>query len=1110
MPEFSVPTALIGAALGSSVLATILAYLCREEHAHPALRWWSAAFALNAARYLLLHFAGDAPGDRLDVWTQIPFAGVDLLAVAVVSYLIAGSCVYFGRPVPMQALIGGGVAASLLLAAGALLGMPPMARTIPVYVFVGGALMALGAIFVHAARGSEVRGHGPAGLCLFAWGLLILVSPVRFEWPQIATLSTLLMPALMFGLAISLAVIAQQQQRQIAHAASARADVSDARFRDFAESTSDWLWEMGPDLRFTFMSDRVREVLGAEPDYLIGKRRDEVADMSIEPELWRTHLAQLDAREPFRDFTYKVLLPNGGARFIQVSGKPIFAPSGAFQGYRGVGREITAEHELKTRARRQAKLMQALIENLPIGVSFVDRELNAVAFNGRFLDLLDFPSERFKPGDPFEKFIRYNAERGEYGPGDVETLVRERLSLAVNPKPHCFERARPDGRTLEIRGAPLADGGFVTTYADISERKEAAAKLAASEARFRDFAESASDWLWEQDAELRFTFISHGGLEPFGLKLDDFIGKARTDINLGGLSPEEWQAHLGDLKSRRRFRDMRMTRTTPSGEKRWVTLSGWPIFEADGSFKGYRGTGRDITAAVAAEERANLAQRRFVAAVENLTDSIAIFDADDRLIVCNDAFRGILGSAAELCVPGVKYETLLRANATIGRFRDVDPERFIAERLALHRRGGGEYERRLFDGHWLLIREQRLPDDAMAIVATDITEVKRRQAELAAKTTQLQATLENMGEGICVYDADMRLIAWNDRMTELLDLPAGFLHPGMRFGELLRYHASKGELGEVDSDEEVARRIASVRSADERRFGLWRANGRYIEYRRSSMPDGGFVTLYSDGTERMRAELALREAKESAEVANRTKTEFLANMSHELRTPLNAIIGFSELINQQTFGPIGSARYIEYAQDIIDSGRHLLKVINDILDVSKMEAGKLDLDESSVNVEKMIRSSLRLVAERAREANVRLVVAVPSDLPMVRADERRLKQVLLNLLANSVKFTPSQGEVRISAEAHDGAGLAIVVRDTGIGIAPGDLPRVLKPFGQVDSNLSRRYDGTGLGLSLSKTLVELHGGTLSIDSTLGEGTTVRVALPQSRVIQQAMRASANA
>ena len=206
-----------------------------------------------------------------------------------------------------------------------------------------------------------------------------------------------------------------------------------------------------------------------------------------------------------------------------------------------------------------------------------------------------------------------------------------------------------------------------------------------------------------------------------------------------------------------------------------------------------------------------------------------------------------------------------------------------------------------------------------------------------------------------VYDRDMRLIAWNDRMVELLGLPAGFVRVGMSFEALLRYQAATGEIGADDADQMIRQVIGSLDTADGTRHGSWRPNGRYIELRCNPMPEGGFVTLYSDTTERVRAEIALRDAKESAELANRTKTEFLANMSHELRTPLNAIIGFSELIHRQTFGPLGSERYGEYAQDILDSGRHLLKLINDILDVSKMEAGKVELDESEVRIDQVIR-----------------------------------------------------------------------------------------------------------------------------------------------------------
>jgi signal transduction histidine kinase len=262
------------------------------------------------------------------------------------------------------------------------------------------------------------------------------------------------------------------------------------------------------------------------------------------------------------------------------------------------------------------------------------------------------------------------------------------------------------------------------------------------------------------------------------------------------------------------------------------------------------------------------------------------------------------------------------------------------------------------------------------------------------------------------------------------------------------------------------------------------------------------VALYSDTTERRRAEDALRDAKEQAEHANRTKSEFLANMSHELRTPLNAIIGFSEIIQKEMFGPIGSTRYKEYAVDIFHSGTHLLNLINDILDVSKAEAGKIELQETRILVKDLVDASLRLILPRAREAGVNLIEPPLDDLPPLRGDERRLKQVLINLLSNAVKFTPGGGRVALEAAVDAERGLVIKVIDTGIGMAREDIPKALEPFGQVDSKLSRKYEGTGLGLPLSKALVELHGGKLEIESEPGVGTTVTVVLPPERIVKQ--------
>lgn len=244
-------------------------------------------------------------------------------------------------------------------------------------------------------------------------------------------------------------------------------------------------------------------------------------------------------------------------------------------------------------------------------------------------------------------------------------------------------------------------------------------------------------------------------------------------------------------------------------------------------------------------------------------------------------------------------------------------------------------------------------------------------------------------------------------------------------------------------------------------------------------------------------------AKMGAEAANQAKSNFLANMSHELRTPLNAIIGFSEAIHGQTFGPVGSPKYIEYVGDINQAGHHLLNIINDILDLSKIEADKVELLEEAVNVSEVVGSCLLLVKERAAAGGVNLKRNVPDNLPPLFADDRMLKQILINLLSNAIKFTPAGGTVEISVWSRPGAGYVFQVADTGIGIALEDIPTALTPFKQIDSALNRKYEGTGLGLPLTKSLAEMHGGSLDLQSAVDGGTTVTVRFPAERIVAEA-------
>jgi signal transduction histidine kinase len=258
------------------------------------------------------------------------------------------------------------------------------------------------------------------------------------------------------------------------------------------------------------------------------------------------------------------------------------------------------------------------------------------------------------------------------------------------------------------------------------------------------------------------------------------------------------------------------------------------------------------------------------------------------------------------------------------------------------------------------------------------------------------------------------------------------------------------------------------------------------------------VNLAEERTKLLATNVALTESKERAETADRAKSEFLTNMSHELRTPLNAVLGFSEVMVSEAFGPLGNDRYRSYARDIHLSGTHLLEIINGILDLSKAASGKLELIEGWFDARDVANSVCRLIQPRLDEAKLSLAVnMLPGDL-IIYADERLVKQMLLNLLANACKFTPPNGRIEFSILV-DASGLQFAVTDTGIGIAAEDLERVVQPFVQVDSSLSRQHEGTGLGLALVKMMAELHGGSLHLESKVGHGTTAVIILPLSRL-----------
>jgi signal transduction histidine kinase len=375
--------------------------------------------------------------------------------------------------------------------------------------------------------------------------------------------------------------------------------------------------------------------------------------------------------------------------------------------------------------------------------------------------------------------------------------------------------------------------------------------------------------------------------------------------------------------------------------------------------------------------------------------------------------------------------------------------------------------------------------------------VRRGKLRLERQNALLQSTLENIGEGLSVFDSQGRLIAWNFRFCELLDLPTD-LTVGAMLRDILALQAVRGDFDQNEPEAEVARRLDLFYRAVPTTKERVTPTGRTLQIRRRAMPNGAVISIYSDVTEIKASQRKLVEARSQAEAASRAKGDFLANMSHELRTPLNAIIGFSEVISNELFGPIANEKYLEYIRDINTSSLHLLSIINDVLDMSKIEAGKVELSKEAVQIKNVVGDVMRMVLERARSCDIELMAELSGETVEIWADERSMKQILLNLLSNAIKFSKPGGKVyvRVIADRPDAAILEI--EDHGIGMSEAEQVRALQPFGQAKPATTRNYGGTGLGLPITKGLVEAHGGTLTIHSRAGYGTIARIVLPRER------------
>lgn len=646
----------------------------------------------------------------------------------------------------------------------------------------------------------------------------------------------------------------------------------------------------------------------------------------------------------------------------------------------------------------------------------------------------------------------------------------------------------------------------VHLHREIDERRRTEEALRISEERYALALQAAREGIWDWDLDTDRMYLSARAREIIGVS-DAWM--SMTEFNAGFQDPVELErmvkATKAYLKGETSMMEIeyRLFVGRDHSNVRWVRTRATGV-RSGGRVHRIVGSIADVTDSRAMETALKTSEQRFRDIARAASDWFWEMDSERRFEFVSDRFFLISGLARDAVRDHSLDELLDRGVISL----DAGTERPLA---AL--RKGDAFRDMAFsltkpDGrrlHGRLSGRPYFADDGSFLgyrgVGTDIT--KQVEAEQRAKEAQqtLRDAIETISEAFVVFDAEDRLIAFNSKYPALYADIADVIRPGASFESIVRTGAERGLYADAigRTDEWLADRLKAHRDpqgAIENEL----SNGRWVRVTERRMADGGTVGIRADITELKRVQRELESAHAKAQEASRAKSEFLANMSHELRTPLNAIMGFSDAMRVEIFGALGHPKYKEYTDAIHQSGEHLLAVIEDILDVAKIEAGKLEMHEEPVNLAEVVDSSMQLIEERARRGGVTMRSKLPASLPKLFGDRRRLRQILLNLVSNAVKFTEPGGEVDVAGSLDPSGGLVIEVRDTGIGMSESEIQLVLEPFGQVENALSRKYEGTGLGLPLVIGLVDSHGGTFHIDSQSGAGTVATVVFPPERTI----------
>jgi signal transduction histidine kinase len=738
---------------------------------------------------------------------------------------------------------------------------------------------------------------------------------------------------------------------------------------------------------------------------------------------------------------------------------------------------------------------ETVLEAMPVGVAVIDADRRVVLINPAYCASLGMPANSFPPGTKLEDMLRTSAYRGVYGPGDPEAQVAA-LMAHDRLRPGRLRQRTYQGHSFDLYNAPLPLGGHVVcaveTTALLNAHDEAVGTLArvtASLATLRTGIAAFSSGRTLLFSNPRFAELL--GMPPHllrpGLPFADLLSVMAERDEFTGIQGETFLATQRDAN---RSEPSVLRRIRPNAQV--IDVSSDPL--PDG---GWTITVTDVSPLARAEDE----ERRRATLLRSILDAIphgvCVYSAERRVTMFNQAYSELMRGAPVAI--GDSLEEVVRRRTATGEYGEVDPAEIFAQQMAFNVSLPQMRKRRRPNGMMVDVRTSPLPDGGYISVVTNITSLTEAETEASRRAEELAIMLSCIRHGVLLWGPDRRLLASNAIATELLHHPPGLLTPGRSQDEILASMIQRGHFGDGEGAHQAAQELARRSRTAPYLRQVTTIAGRILDVRSDPTPGGGWVSTFTDVTEARTAEEELRRAKEAAEAASQAKSRFLAAMSHELRTPLNLIIGFSDALLHEAEKP-SHARVVEFAEQINDAGRDLLNLINVILDVARIETGRFDLAADKVDIARLVRHCMRQAEVAAQTAGVTLASDVADSGPLIRADERRLQQVLHHLLSNAIKFSHAGGSVSVSVTASPASGMTLIVRDSGIGIPAEELERVFEPFTQVDSGLARQFPGAGLGLYLSRALIAGHGGELRLHSASGKGTTVEIQLPAALLL----------